>query len=116
MGHWEFLAAFAWDRYLALGRGAVILSRKELLADRDPVDADSKETNPLAPGYVPIEYVPKGDDFRALMHQYEPRSELLLVVSDPDEEEMLLRLQSDGETRPGPERCWTQSDFATARE
>lgn len=114
MRRWEPLAAFAWDRYLSLGRGAVVISRQELTQTSDEQKADA--TADFEPSYVPLEYVPPSDDFLPLMHQYDPAQEFLLVVSDPEGADTLLRLQGDNITRFNPQRCWEQSDFATAKE
>ena len=114
MARWEPLAAFAWDRYLSLGRGAVVISKQELIASDDENDTDSSAE--FEPGYVPIEYVPPSDDFLPLMHQYDPEQEFLLVVSEPEGADTLLRLQCDGMARPSPQRCWEQSEYSSDQE
>jgi len=102
---WPAVAAFAWDRYLALGRGVVVASRAQVISwSGDSPDLDLS--------YVPVDWVPKGDDYGPLMKHYDPRQEVLLVVIDDDGGDRLLRLRADGDRRPGPEACWRRSPWS----
>ena len=103
---WPALAAFAWDRYLAQGRGALVVAASDL---RTATSADAH----LDPSYVPVDWVPKGDDYRPLMNQYEPEHEVLLIVTDEEGGDRLLRLRSDGARHPDPEQCWRRSPLAS---
>jgi len=106
LARWPALAAFAWDRFLALGRGTVVASRSQLLGT-------GEEEPEINLSYVPVDWVPKGDDYGPLMKQYDPRSEVLLVITDDDGGDWLLRLRADGALRPGPEACWRGSAMSS---
>ncbi|MCZ6835947.1 MAG: hypothetical protein O7G85_09255 [Planctomycetota bacterium] len=103
--HWPALAAYAWNQSLTIGRGAVLMHRHDL------VNAEAS-TETLSMSYVPLEYVPKGDDYRALMNQYDPKVELLLILIDEGRDDQLLRLQSQGDSHPTPESCWSRSPLS----
>ncbi len=91
---WEPLAAAAWRHYERLGKGILLIDEGQLRAGSD-----------VAPGYVPGSIIPRGDDFRPLLHAYDPTREILLLVRRVDGEEILLRLEAAGDSRPGPEAC-----------
>ena len=96
---WEPLAAAAWRHYERLGKGILLIDEDQLQAGGDP-----------APGFVPSSIIPRGDDFRPLLHAYDPTREILLLVRRVDGEEILLRLESTADTRPAPETCARRAD------
>jgi hypothetical protein len=96
MEHWERIARFAWARHEECGRGVVLVQRDDLLAD---------DNEGMALSYVPLEIIPRGDDFRGVISDYEPIRQVVLMVGDDNGDEQLLVLEPAGTGRPPPPEC-----------
>jgi hypothetical protein len=102
-GLWTWLAAFAWAHYEAAGRGAVLVQRDELHAAYAQHQRDEQPI--MSPSYFLAEHVPKGEDFRAVLMQYDPQREIVLIVGGHEQDEVLLRLSCEHGDRPTPQAC-----------
>lgn len=102
---WPELAAFAWAHYRISGRGLTMVRRTELL---QAADAKKQGGSPvLSPSWFLAEHAPPGDDYRPVMREYDPDTEILLLVGGDDpEDEALLRLRCDDAARPRPEAAY----------
>ena len=98
---WLQLAAFAWARHEAIGPGMTLVHHEALVA----ASAEDPSAVTAWLRYVPRVYVPTADDFHALLSEYDPTREVLLLVGLPEDGETLLRLQS-GPGRPTPPECY----------
>ncbi|MCA9291216.1 MAG: hypothetical protein KDA25_08805 [Phycisphaerales bacterium] len=101
---WDDLAAFAWHRHSIQGRGVVVCWDDDLYAAAESVRRGEAAFPNVS--YVPIAAVPPGDDYRAIMSDYEPaRQILVLVAAEADESEELFLFEASGD-RPAPEACF----------
>lgn len=99
------MAAVAWAHYESAGRGAMLVTREEL--HRAGAQYERGETPIMRPTYFLAEHVPKDEDFRAVMLEYDPTREILLIIGgDGEQDELLLRLSCDEHSeRLPPEQC-----------
>lgn len=96
MERWEQIARYAWARHEECGRGVVLVDRADLLTN---------EQDELALSYVPLEIIPRGDDFRGVISDYHPIRQVVLIVGGEAGDEQLLVLESSGTGRPPPPEC-----------
>lgn len=97
MERWEQIARYAWARHEECGRGVVLVDRTDLLEAGD--DAE------LALSYVPLEIIPRGDDFRGVISDYHPIRQVVLMIGGEGTDEQVLVLESTGTGRPPPPEC-----------
>ncbi len=83
-GHWEALAAFAWQRYASEGRGLVLLAD-----DGDGLDVVGYETA----GAAAAGGAPWPDELHAAIEEYHPATEVLFLV-EPDGNGTLIGLRA----------------------
>ena len=89
-GNWDQLAAFAWKSFQFSGPGAVLVLAEDLL------DGEQGE---LPMNYFAMEDIPPGDDFRSLMAQYDPGSQVMLMIGLEDGEQVLVIEALEGQRR-----------------
>jgi hypothetical protein len=112
---WEEAAAFAWDQFLALGRGVVLIDQEELFAAQR-IKAGGGTAEPTL-AYVPLTHIPPGADFRRPILEYDPRRQIVLLVRSIDGDEAgaddgsdtadlrLYVIEASEQGRPTPEKC-----------
>ena len=88
---WDRLAGFAWESFKLSGPGAVLVLVDDLL--------QGVEGGPLPLNYFAMEDIPPGDDFRSLMAQYDPGSQVMLMIGSPDGEQVLVIEALEGQRR-----------------
>jgi len=103
---WKWLAAVAWAHYESAGRGALLVRRDEL---HNAYAQQQRHEQPIMnPTYFLAEHVPKGEDFRAVLMQYDPQREIVLIVGGDERDEVLLRLSCEQRDRATPKACCEQ--------
>ena len=75
---WESLAALAWEEYRRLGRGLLVVDRDDLLAAHTRHDREAAAERIAT--YFPADGVPRGDDYRGVLEQYDPRTQILVLI------------------------------------
>lgn len=114
---WEPLAARAWAETAQRGRGLLALRWDELKAAAAELEAGEAgaadqagepphalDVQPPAT-WIPLTIVSRGDDFRGLLKEYDPRRQVMLLVAHDGGGEAVFGLECDGDVRPAPEAC-----------
>ena len=99
---WDYLAARAWGNYRSHGRGVLMLEADQLQTARQQQAAGEPIT--VEPDFLPLHYVPSGDDFRPLILQYDPERQALLLIRLSDNSDQLIALEPHD--RLAPEACF----------
>ena len=89
----DLITPFARAAYQAQGRG-VVVSHIDALTDAATEDVAAPDE---LFNFVPLSYIPKGDDFRPIIAEYDPETEFVILLGGlPEDGEVLLRLKQDG--------------------
>ena len=89
---WDRLASFAWKSHQFAGPGAVLVLADDLLQE-------GLQGEGLPLNYFAMEDIPPGDDFRSLMAEYDPGSQVMLMIGIPDGEQVLVIEALEGQRR-----------------
>ena len=83
---WAELFSFARASWELSGRGAVLMERTVRLAHAPGEPVPSMN-------YIAAEDVPTGDDFRALMLQYDPSRQIVLILGGSGADELAMVIE-----------------------